>query len=312
MKTPDNLKSLLLLCAALLLMHFSSAQELELKSNGYGEKNLKKFPRKVYIKEFNVNFQMTADAKAVSKTTTNSRKGSSSASMNVAVTGIDAPDLQQITNTVYNDFVNAFKSQGFEVLTVNDIGDLKYFEEYELMGANINEDQNPGYLKVTPEGFQYYVKGISNSGKEKQVVGAPMRLLKEMDDVMVLTADYTFSAIDLNASQSSVLGTSSVKGNIGLKMPSCVLNAWAGKMIAINYTPKKMPEFEGVFENEGEKLKAFSMATKPTYSGFLTHSSNDFTHEAKCDKDKYVATTTGTMKEFNNQALSEMFGYFNK
>ncbi|MEQ9006703.1 MAG: hypothetical protein RLP12_02390, partial [Ekhidna sp.] len=226
MKTSINgIRKLMLFCAGVIILNLSYSQEIELKSNGYGEKNLKKFPKKVYVKEFNVNFQMTADAKAVSKTTTNSSKGSSSASMNVAVTGIDAADLQNITNAVYNDFVNAFKSQGFEVLTVNDIGDLKYFEEYELMGANINEDQNPGYLKVTPEGFQYYVKGISNSGKEKQVVGAPMRLLKEMDDVMVVTADYTFSAIDLNASQSSVLGTSSVKGNIGLKMPSCVLNA---------------------------------------------------------------------------------------
>ena len=311
MRSTIKIKSLFFLVITMIATSYCHAQELEIKMNGYGEKKLKKFPKKVYIKEFNVNFQMAADAKAVSKTTTNSRKGSSSASMSVAVTGVEVSDLQEITNSVYSDFIATLKNEGFEIVSAEAMSGAKFFEDHELLESNVNEAQNPGYLKVTPEGFKYYVKGISKKGKEKQAA-VPMKLLKEFDDVLIITANYSFSSIYLTAKQNTTLGTSSVKGKIGLKMPGCSIVAMGGIFTSLGFGPKKPQEFEGVFENEGEKLKAFSAATAPSFSGFMTHTSNDFTHEAVADGSKYKETTTGVINDFNNQALAQLVSYFGK
>ncbi|WP_462252437.1 hypothetical protein [Ekhidna sp.] len=305
------MKKIIALFFAIAIATFSYAQELEVNMKGYGEKKLKKFPKKAYIKEFNVNFQMAADAKAVSKTTTNSRKGSSSASMSVAVTGVDVADLQEITNAVYNEFVESLKKEGFEIIPAEEMKGAKFFEDHTLLEANVNEAQNPGYLKVTPEGFKYYVKKISKKGKEQQAA-VPMKLIKEYSDVLILSANYSFSSIYLTAKQNTTLGTSSVKGKVGLKMPGCSITAWGGIMTSVAFLTKKAPEFEGIFKNEGEKLKTFSMATAPTYSGFLTHTSNEFTHEAEADGDKYRMATMDTMNNFNGMALAQLFGYFGK
>ena len=305
-------RKITLFMTGLLFVSLCMGQDLELKTNGYGEKKLKKYPKKVFIKDFNVNFQMTANAKAQSKSTTNSSRGSSSASMNVAVTGVEATDLQNITNAAYKDLVAKFESNGFEVVTASEVGKLAAFEDHELMESNINEDQNPGYLKVTPEGFTYYVKGISKKGKEKGMPGAvPMKLLKETEnDYLVVSANYAFSSIYLVSKESDGLGISSVKGKIGLKMQGCNINAWGGRYSAIAYTPKKTPEFEGVFEGEGEKLRAFSAGTAPSYDGFMTHSSTNYTHQAQNIGNKYQTTTEQALKDFNNLALEDLFSYF--
>jgi len=305
-------RKIALLIVGLLFVNLGMAQELELSSKGYGEKKFKKYPKKVFIKDFNVNFQMTANAKAQSKSTTNSARGSSSASMNVAVTGVEAADLQNITNAAYKDLVAKFESNGFEVVTASEIGDLAAFEDYDLMESNINEDQNPGFLKVTPEGFTYYVKGISKKGKEKGMPGVvPMKLLKETEnEYLVVAANYSFSSIYLVSRESDGLGISSVKGKIGLKMQGCSLNAWGGRYSTIGYTPKKIPEFEGIFEGEGEKLRAFSAGTAPSYDGFMTHSSTNYTHQAQNIGDKYQTTTEQAIKDFNKLALSDLFSLF--
>lgn len=303
------MKKVLLLSLGLLAIHVCQAQELEVNMKGYGEKKLKKFPKKAYIKEFNLNFQMAADAKAVSKTTTNSRKGSSSASMSVAVTGVDVKELQNITNTVYQEFVSSLEAEGFEIIPVEEAGKAKFFADHDLLESNINEAQNPGWLKVTPDGFKYYVKKLDKKGKEKQAA-VPMKLLKELDDVLILTADYSFSSIYLNANQNTTFGTSSVKGKVGLKMPGCSISAMGGIMTSLAFGPKKTPEFEGIFADEGEKLKAFSRASPPTFSGFLTHTSNDFTHEAEANAEKYQSETIGVINDFNGKALGQLMGYF--
>jgi len=302
-------KKLIYLIVGLLMTSLCMAQELEIKMNGYGEKKLKKFPKKVYIKDFNVNFQMTADAKAVSKATTNSARGSTSTSMNVAVTGVDISDLQKITDDAYNEFVASLKSMGFEIVPVEVAGKAKFFEDHQLMESNINEDQNPGFLKVTPTGYKYYVKKVSKKGKEQQA-GTPLKLIKELKDVLVVSANYSFSSIYLVAKQNTTLGTSSVKGKIGLKMPGCSISAWGGVMTALNFSPKKVPAFEGIFKGEGEKLKAFSMATRPTYDGFMTHSSTDYTHQAEAIDDKYQTTTSLAIQDFNKLALGELSSFF--
>lgn len=301
-----------LLIVGLLFVNLSIAQDLEISMKGYGEKKLKKFSKKVYIQEFNVNFQMTADAKAVSKATTNSRRGSSSASMNVAVTGVDVTDLQNITDNVYKEFVASLKSEGFEIISSEEAGKAKYFQEHQLMESNINEDQNPGYLKVTPTGFNYFVKKVSKAGKEKTQAAVPMKLLKELDDVMVIRANYSFSSIYLVAKQNTTLGTSSVKGKVGLQMPGCSIMAMAGVMTNLAFTPKKPQSYEGVFVDEGEKLKAFSLATAPTYNGYMTHSSTDYTHQAENIGSKYQTTTENAMRSFNKLALADLFSYFGR
>jgi len=129
-------------------------------------------PRKVYIQSFKVLYQMIAEAEATAQ---GGRQfgggkvaGKATARMAVGVQGVDIPDLQEVTNQLYQEFVTQLKDNGFEILTGKDAVGIKFYDGWELIeGPHVNQEQLPGYLMVAPAGYDYLVKRVTKKGKEK-------------------------------------------------------------------------------------------------------------------------------------------------
>jgi len=141
-------------------------------AGGYGEKKLSQAPRKVYISEFRVMYQLmfsAQDTDNASRTLGGGMRGKSTASLTVGLKGVDVPELQELTNKLYADFSGKLKSEGFELVNATEAGKTEPLAEWELKeGGQPNEAQFKGYLMTTPAGFQYYVRKTTDSGKEKK------------------------------------------------------------------------------------------------------------------------------------------------
>lgn len=104
----------------LLLVTAGIAQTVELKDiSGFGQGKFKKSPKKIFIAQFRVNFQLlysqteTAEGGRVMG---GGYRSEAKAGLTMAVQGVSAADLQEITDKLYNDYVTQLKAAGFEVL----------------------------------------------------------------------------------------------------------------------------------------------------------------------------------------------------
>ncbi|HET9055174.1 MAG TPA: hypothetical protein VFM90_13430, partial [Cyclobacteriaceae bacterium] len=132
----------------------------------YRTGKFKKAPGKIYIQSFRVIFQVMASATA--KSSEGVRKGATSTSMAVAITGVDLPDFQTVTDRLYSDMVTSLKSKGYELLSAEEAGKTDHYKDWVLKaGGTASYAQLPGHVMMTPTGYAYYVKGESGSGKEK-------------------------------------------------------------------------------------------------------------------------------------------------
>ncbi len=311
---------LLSLCLAFPALS-QSLTEKEIKVVGYGEKKFKKAPKKVFIVGFDLYFQMTASAEAQAKSNANFKKGSASSSMTIAIKGVDVPELTQITNNVYADFVSKLEGQGYEVMAAEDAAQTKFYEDHDLLKGNMNSAQLPGFIKATPEGYGYFVKKITKKGKEKTgLLPINAKLSKQLEDAVLMYVSFNFRAFKVKASQSSVLSIASVKGGIDFKMEGGTMHIGYGNPAGLAFNAsmssllKKPIPIEGIFLNEDEKFKQVAMGSySPAYAGYvLQHSqSKQITHQAECDTEKYMATTTNLMKQYSGVVLDQFFTYTN-
>lgn len=136
----------------LLLVTTGIAQTVELKDiSGFGQGKFKKSPKKIFIAQFRVNFQLlysqteTAEGGRVMG---GGYRSEAKAGLTMAVQGVSAA--------------------GFEVLGADAGAGSKQFVDWERKtGGTLNEAQYPGYITGIPTGFEYYVKKTKESGKEK-------------------------------------------------------------------------------------------------------------------------------------------------
>lgn len=141
-------------------------------AGGYGEKKMKSAPRKVYIAEFRVMYQLMVhqtDEDKGGRMLGGGLRGDAKASLTIGIKGVDVPDLMQITNKLYAEYTGSLKAQGFELISAEEALKTATLEGWELKtGGETNEAQFKGYLTTTPENYQYAVKRTTDGGKEKK------------------------------------------------------------------------------------------------------------------------------------------------
>jgi len=141
-------------------------------AGGYGEKNLKKALRKVYIAEFRVMYQLMyhqTDVDKGGRTLGGGLRGDAQASVTLGIKGVDVPDLQTVTDKLYADYSTKLKDQGFELVAADEAAKTETLAGWEMKaGGQANEAQFKGFLMTTPTGFNYLVKRTAESGKEKK------------------------------------------------------------------------------------------------------------------------------------------------
>lgn len=339
---PDGIK--IKTVAVLIALIFSlemDAQMITDKMVDIGQmqsKDLNEAPKKVFVKNFKVYYQMIAEAE---KTIQGGRQfgggsytGDATARLAVGVEGIEPEQLQQLTNSLYNDYVAKLKNLGLEVYTSNDYKDLESFADDELLsGPRINEEQIEGSLMVVPEGFSYYVKKVTKKGKEKGGFisnlggetsefttsvyhkGLP-KLSKELDDMIVV--DVAVNVPSMYMDQKAALGTVKIKGGAYLRVENARATYASGKLNKPGAaTPDKYIEvmlkepikINGVFAAQEFKSQAKKQVTSvPSYASYfsVSNSAVELSDVIKCDSEVYTREVGKAVTEFLDFSIDKL------
>lgn len=195
-------------------------------------KQSSKSPKRVYIQKFRALFEVFEEASASTRGKTNNRAdratvvSGTKTSMGVQLSGVDVPDFQKIVDDAYADFVSQLEADGYEIISAEEAGKTDYYSGYELIkGGASSTDQATGYVMVTPQGYDYWVKGVSNSGREKGAFAdTSSKLSKDLGDAYVAEATFIFPFVNLDASTTSWgnYASSKVKADINLRLAAAV------------------------------------------------------------------------------------------
>lgn len=328
-------KKLLIICGLFIMMIDleTNAQDFHRKNIQYSSSHtddLAKAPKKVFIKNFKIYYQMIAEAE---KTTRGGRQfgggsytGDATARLAVGVEGIDPEDLQDLTNNIYNDYLSQLKAMGLEVVISSELPKTDFFDGWELLsGPRINEEQIKGSLMVIPENFDYYVKKVKKSGKEKSgafmssavgegaefgsaIYGPLAKVSGELDDIIVIEVIINVPSIYLDP--KSTLGTAKVKGGAYLRMQQARVTYGSGKVRKpgvpyptsyFEFMLKEAVPINGVFK--AEKFKAVAekkRTTTPSYASFFTveNTTVNLTNTIECEAEVYKTEVGNKLKNY--------------
>jgi len=302
-------------------------------------KNFDEAPKKVFIKNFKVYYQMIAEAE---KTIHGGRQfgggsytGDATARLAVGVEGIEPEELQQLTDKLYNDYVAKLKNLGLEVYNSKDYKDLESFADDELLdGPRINEEQIEGSLMVVPNGFSYYVNRVTKKGKEKGSFisnlggsgvseftssiyhkGLP-KVSKELDDMIVVDVAINVPSIYLDP--KSALGTVKIKGGAYLRLENARATYVSGKSPKpgaaapdkyIEVMLKEPVQINGVFAAQEFKSQAKKQVTTvPSYASFFSvaNSKVELSNTIACKSEDYTREVGNAMTEFLDLSIDKL------
>ena len=186
----------------------------------------KKAPKRVYIKSFRAFFEVFEEATASTSARKNERANRTTfisgtkTAMGVQLQGVDVPDFQKLIDEAYNEFVEKLRTEGYEIITAAEAGKTDYYSGWtKKSGGSSSDKQAPGFVMVTPQGYEYFVKGESANGREKSTfTDTSSKLSKDLEDAFVAEVTFVFPFVNLDASSSSFTNQSSVKADLGFRM----------------------------------------------------------------------------------------------
>lgn len=164
-------KGIITFLVAILMGTALAQQAVELKDSGYGKNKFKDSPKRIYIAQFRVNYQLLytqEDKDQASRTLGGGYRGSAKASLTLAAKGIESTDLLEITNKLYQQYIEKLQQAGYTIVSADEAQPIKEFAGWERkQGGTLSEAQYPGFITVVPTGFEYFAKKTKDSGKEK-------------------------------------------------------------------------------------------------------------------------------------------------
>lgn len=225
------MKKQLFFIAAVLTIYIANAQqisEVKLKTNQFGLKKAKKGPKKVFIKSFNIYYEVykeAVDYKNGYNGTRGKKVGSATARAAVGLDGVMKDDVQEKTDLLYQEFVNDFTTKGYEIITADEASKIETFKGWEkATGPFVRESKLPGVLTCVPNGYSYLYKDRSKVGAKMNKVFGSLKLpviSKELNDALVVDVN-VYIMFSENASKGFNLGSidkvAKVKINTNLRL----------------------------------------------------------------------------------------------
>lgn len=148
-----------------------SITDVKLRSDENGRGKLKKAPRKIFIAEFRVMYQLLYVAEDTKKGSVfdGGMTGDVTVALAMGLQGITENDLVQNTNHLYSSFTQRMKDAGYEMVTADAMAGIKEFKDWERKkGGGLSDAQFKGFVMSTPTDFEYFVKGTRADGREKK------------------------------------------------------------------------------------------------------------------------------------------------
>jgi hypothetical protein len=289
----------------------------------YGEKKLKNAPKKIYLGQFFVNYQVLA---ASSEASAGNR---TRAEMAVGLTGIELDDMQEITNNAYAMVVNKLKDAGIEIISADEAGKSDFYSDWiRIQGGTPSQAQLLGYISTAPKGYDYFVKKVNKDGKTKNTFfDTTPALSKSLGDIPVFETNVSFQFVTIEGSSSLLTDATKMKGVVEYQMPesaiaksaegffggkietSRVVNrvvwkggaAGLGALTILQNSPKNKIEIPGVMEEK--KFKEYVTPDRnysTSYSGIVYRNNKELevSHQVKADRAAYKAKTQQALNEF--------------
>ena len=148
--------------------------EFKSKYDNFGVSPKKKAPKKVYINSFNVLVEVyreDVDYKAEREFRGKGR-AEATASAALGIVGVDTGMLQSKTDQLFNELLEDLKSNGFEIVGIEEAKRTKYFKNaVPFNGPLVRESANPGLLEVVPSNFKGFTTEKNAEGKESKKSG---------------------------------------------------------------------------------------------------------------------------------------------
>jgi hypothetical protein len=313
----------------------------------------KKAPKRVYIQTFRALFEVFEEASASTSASKNERANRTTfisgtkTSMGVQIQGVDVPDFQKLIDDAYADFVAKLTAEGYEIITAEEAGKTEYYAGWtKRSGGATSEAQAPGFVMVTPNGYDYYVKGVANDGREKSTfTDTSSKLSRDLEDAFVAEVTFIFPFVNLDASSSNFANQSSVKADLGFRLEAFMnaqdneqknslaaigkgftqagtgqllntrIRIISGHMMSAPLFDsttelKKDVSFDGVFKESKIKEVTTAEATtayKTGYTQLVMVSGGETTiasHFADADREKYIGSASGSMRELIESGVS--------
>lgn len=167
------MKKLTMIFSLLFMVGYLGAQTLgdyKVKDEGRANKRLRKKEKRVYISDFQVNYQLglaLQDEQEGGRMLGGGVKGNTSATLVVGLAGIDEQDLQTLTNQLYEEYVADLKSQGFEIVKPEEFFEQKAVQKkrekrWEMKTFNEGPTAGDyfGSVVTRPQGFKTVVPKV--------------------------------------------------------------------------------------------------------------------------------------------------------
>ena len=149
-----------------------NTEEISYKDFGYGQKKFGKAPKKIYVAQFRVVYQLMADWTESTQggyQLGGGVKGKATARLAVGLQGIEENDLKEITNKLFAEYVVKLKAEGYEIIPASVAANTEPYAEFEQKtGGDLSLAQYPGYIMSIPTDFEYFVKRTTKKGIEKK------------------------------------------------------------------------------------------------------------------------------------------------
>lgn len=310
--------------------------EKNISDNSYGEKKLKSAPKKIFLNQFFVNYQMLA---ASSEASTG---GKTRVEMAVGLIGVELEDMQEITDNAFAKVVKKLQDAGIEIVGFEEAEKTEFYSDWTKMtGGTPSQAQLMGYVSTVPTGFDYFVKKITNKGKTKGTfLDSTPALSKQMGDIPVFEANISFQFVTIEGRSSYVTDATKMKGVVDYQLPEAAIAksaegifgskievspvvariVWKGGMTGagantiLSYSPKGSVEIPGVVEQ-----KKFTEYVSPdrsyntSYSGIVYTRDKELevSHQVKADREAFKTKTQQALDEYLDVVVEKFIASLN-
>ncbi len=339
------MKNLILLLLA--IPFFANAQIIsksDLDITEVGARKLKKVPKKIYIKEFNVGYQYLEDASTTSTNNDNSKETVSIAA--VLNAGLTTADIQSITDKAYQKFSKRLKDAGFELVEEDVASRIPYFQSGKVTKAIGGKPMDAGgYIYTLATGTTRIDKvtdvdnaisktkktigslskglgslsGIADIGKKSTYVNVNEQISQELG-IPILEFGMNFSFLNLTKSGGG--GLSVLKGTTGLEAAiykGILVNKGDGKFGNVESLVQVVSKSNNPVEIEGviEKKKVSKMADAKNAKGYafgVEYRQNKTIKQTKlvdADKATYIAKVSQALDEYLDFLATSVVESFN-
>lgn len=253
------MKYLLILILASSILF--SQDEPEIKSYEWGEKTIPGFNKRVYIKDFKVNYQLMInwmDRKQGGRQFGGGVKGSATAQLFLGVPSLSTNVLQKLTDSLYNLYVDHLIKNGYFIVNNDEISDLEIWDKYELIDNTAPEkNEFPGIISFKPSQRGFYQrkkKKYFDSFFAGMAMNHPYKIAKEhnciVSEVILEVSLFEDSESGFTKIVGKLGGGANLEATTRLKLNQYSKVQFAYPEASLTYNPEDGYPIQGVFEEK--------------------------------------------------------------